>query len=70
MFNRSRPELPDSGDALFMEVVIAATAECLVIGNDKHFSVGRLPGASVLTPRAFLDKFLEQRLLLPDLVGR
>ena len=49
--------LPDPGDAMFVEVAVAAGAECLVTGNEGHFPASRLPDVSVLAPRAFLDVF-------------
>ena len=52
--------LPDPTDAMFVEVAVAARAECLVTGNERHFPIGRLPDVSILAPRAFLDIFLRK----------
>ena len=52
--------LPDPTDAMFAEVAVAARAECLVTGNERRFSIGRLPDVSILAPRAFLDVFLRK----------
>ena len=52
--------LPDPGDAMFVEVAVAAGAECLVTGNERHFPIDRLPDVSVLAPRGFVDEFLRE----------
>ncbi|MCY3821339.1 MAG: putative toxin-antitoxin system toxin component, PIN family [Gammaproteobacteria bacterium] len=57
--------LPDTSDAMFVEVAIAAGADCLVTGNLRHFPVERLRTVSpseetcIMTPREFLDRFLD-----------
>ena len=75
-----RLDLPDPSDAMFIEVAIAADADCLVTGNLKHFPVERMKTESesggtgrgddesyglqdvrILTPREFLDRFLDRQ---------
>jgi len=46
--------LPDPDDASFLEVALAAHAECLVTGNMKHFPDDRRSGVRVLTPAEFM----------------
>ena len=64
--NPLRLQLPDPSDAMFLEVAAAAAADCLVTGNSKHFppeqvrTVSRSDERYILTPREFLDRFLEQ----------
>ncbi len=47
--------LPDPDDEMFLEVVIAGDAACLVTGNFKHFPEDRRGGVHVLTPRQLID---------------
>ena len=47
--------LPDSTDEPFLEVSLAAQAECLITGNLKHFPLSSRQGVRVLPPREFLD---------------
>ncbi len=47
--------LPDPDDNQFLEVAIAANADCLVTGNAKHFPLNLCCGIQVLSPREFLD---------------
>ena len=53
---------PDAGPVVAVdEVAVAAGAECLVTGNERHYPASRLPDVSVLTPRAFLDSLLAKK---------
>lgn len=56
--------LPDPDDSAFVEVAIAAGAECLVTGNLKHFPTERVQGVRVLSPAHFLEYY--QRRLTPE----
>jgi putative PIN family toxin of toxin-antitoxin system len=47
--------LPDPDDCCFLEVALAARADCLVTGNIKHFPPGFRQGVRVLTPAEFLN---------------
>jgi len=47
--------LPDADDAPFLEVALAADAQCLVTGNLRHFPSSSRQGMIVLPPRQFLD---------------
>ena len=47
--------LPDPDDEVFLEAALAATAECLITGNARHFPPSCCQGVRVLSPRAFLD---------------
>jgi predicted nucleic acid-binding protein len=49
--------LPDPDDAPFLEVALAASADCLVTGNRKHFPARCRCGVEVLSP-AQLVRFL------------
>lgn len=51
--------LPDPDDHAFLEVALAAEADCLVTGNLRHFPAYLRQGARVLSPAEFLD-FLKQ----------
>lgn len=53
--------LPDPDDSPFMEVAISAKVDCLVTGNLKHFPEECRSGIQVLSPREFLDYFIEHR---------
>jgi len=46
--------LPDSDGCCFLEVAIAAHADCLVTGNTRHFPPGLRYGVRVQTPSEFL----------------
>lgn len=48
-------ELPDPDDHLFLEVALAANADCLVTGNLKHFPPARRQGVRVVSAKKFLD---------------
>lgn len=59
-------ELPDSDDAMFIEVATAADADCLVTGNLKHFPVERLKLASGSGGRGDDEsRRLQDRCILP-----
>jgi putative PIN family toxin of toxin-antitoxin system len=47
-------QLPDADDCCFLEVAIAAHADCLVTGNTQHFPPGLRYGVRVQTPSDFL----------------
>lgn len=47
--------LPDEDDEPFLEVALAAKAECLITGNLKHFPSAARHGVPVLSPGDFLD---------------
>ncbi|MDZ4170250.1 MAG: putative toxin-antitoxin system toxin component, PIN family [Coriobacteriia bacterium] len=49
--------LPDEDDEPFLEVAIACSARHLVSGNLVHFPAEARCGASVLSPREFLDSY-------------
>ena len=49
--------LPDPDDNPFLEVALAAPAECIITGNLRHFPVRLTRGMKVLSPREFLDLF-------------
>lgn len=53
--------LPDPDDEAFLEVGIAAAAECLVTGNPRHFPTACTEGVRVLSPADFLE-FLRKRV--------
>ncbi|MHB8925323.1 MAG: putative toxin-antitoxin system toxin component, PIN family [Coriobacteriia bacterium] len=46
--------LPDLDDEPFLEVALAAGADCLVTGNLAHFPVDRRSGVMVLSPAEFM----------------
>ena len=46
--------LPDSEDAMFLEVAAAGAADHLVTGNLRHFPVRKRRGISVLAPGEFI----------------
>jgi putative PIN family toxin of toxin-antitoxin system len=50
--------LPDAGDLAFAEAAITGKAEALVSGNLKHFAGLEAYGVNLLSPAAFLKKFL------------
>jgi len=53
--------LPDRDDESFLEVAIAARADCVVTGNLKHFPGRQRSGIRVLSPAEFLE-FYRKRL--------
>ena len=56
--------LPDPDDEPFLEVAIAAHAECLVTGNRIHFPSDRCQNVTVLSPGEFLA-FYKNKLTAP-----
>jgi predicted nucleic acid-binding protein len=50
-----RRRLPDPDDEPFLEVAVAARAECLITGNLTHFPPASREGIRVLTPAEFLE---------------
>jgi predicted nucleic acid-binding protein len=46
--------LPDPDDEPFLEVALAAQAECLVTGNKVHYPADLCQGRSVFSPSEFL----------------
>ncbi len=53
--------LPDRDDDPFLEVALAADAECLVSGNLDHFPRGLRRGVRILSPAEFL-RFYRKRM--------
>jgi len=53
--------LPDLDDSPFLEIAIAAKAECLVTGNLKHFPASYRGGIPVRSPAEFLDFYRKRR---------
>ena len=49
--------LPDPEDRMFIEVAVAAGAECVVTGNVRHFPAKGRQGVRVLTPREFTERW-------------
>jgi putative PIN family toxin of toxin-antitoxin system len=46
--------LPDKADAKFVECALAASAECVITGNARHFPAMACGKVRVLTPAQFL----------------
>ena len=53
--------LPDEDDEPFLEVALAAEAECLITGNLKHFPSAARQGMRVLSPGDFLDFYRQTK---------
>jgi len=49
-------DLPDSADAMFLEVARAGQADYLVTGNLKHFPARKRREVRVVSPTQFLDE--------------
>ena len=49
--------LPDPDGAAFLEVAIAAGADCLVTGNPRHFPARLRSGVVVISPSEFLARW-------------
>jgi uncharacterized protein len=49
--------LPDPDDEVFLEVAIAARADCLITGNLQHYPEDRRSGVRLVTPREFIDEY-------------
>jgi predicted nucleic acid-binding protein len=52
--------LPDETDVKFVEVALAAGADCVVTGNTRHFPAKACKGVRVLTPAQFLARLAEE----------
>jgi len=52
--------LPDPDDEPFLEVALAAAADCLVTGNLRHYPAAACAGMPVLSPSGFLDLHRER----------
>ena len=60
------PDLPepvctDPDDDKFLACAVAASAPCVVSGDRHLLRVGTYRGVRVLTPRAFVDRYLDTR---------
>jgi putative PIN family toxin of toxin-antitoxin system len=54
-------ELPDPDDLWFLEVAVAASADALVTGNERHFAPARETVAvPILSPAAFLSRWVSE----------
>ena len=53
--------LPDLSDESFLEVALAAAADCLITGNVGHYPKSRRAGMTVLSPAEFIEHY--RRLL-------
>ncbi len=53
--------LPDIDDEPFVEVALAAEAECLITGNQAHFPVALCQGVRVLSPGEFMAFYKTNR---------
>ncbi|MHB8883198.1 MAG: putative toxin-antitoxin system toxin component, PIN family [Thermodesulfovibrionales bacterium] len=53
--------LPDIDDEPFVEVALAAGAECLITGNQAHFPATLCPGVRVLSPGEFMTFYKKSR---------
>lgn len=47
--------LPDRSDEPFLEVAIAASADCLVTGNPRHYPVALCGGVHVVSPAELIE---------------
>jgi uncharacterized protein len=54
-----KPVCRDPDDDKFIACALSAGADCIVSG-DKDLHAVRLPGLRLLTPRAFIEEFLEK----------
>jgi len=52
-----RVTLADPDDSAFLEVALAAQAECLITGNLRHFPAKSRHGVRVVGPREFIDQW-------------
>ncbi len=51
--------LPDSGDAMFIEVGVSGNVDYLVTGNLKHFPASQRQGLCVVSPREFIQAAID-----------
>jgi len=49
--------LPDPDDRAFLEMAVAAEAECLITGNPRHFPAKSRYGLRVIGPREFIEQW-------------
>lgn len=49
-------ELPDSDDEPSLEVAVAASAEALISGNERHFALQDEPRVRICSPAAFVGE--------------
>lgn len=54
-------QLPDPRDVAFLEVALAAQADCLITGNLKHFPISSRQGMRVFSPAEFLEFYRNQQ---------
>jgi putative PIN family toxin of toxin-antitoxin system len=55
-----RPNLPDAGDDMFVELAVASGSEYLITRNTRHYQTGGLDlGIRITTPPAFLRRWRE-----------
>lgn len=53
-----RPNLPDAGDDMFVELAVASGSEYLITRNTRHYRTGGLDlGIRIVTPPAFLGQW-------------
>ena len=50
-------DMPDPDDTMFLEVAIAAGADCIVTGNKRHFPAKACRGVRILSPAEFLKEY-------------
>lgn len=50
-------KLPDRDDLPFLEVAVAASAEALIIGNERHFAAEAECGVRICTPAVFMARW-------------
>ena len=53
--------LPDPEDEMFLQVALAAEADCIVTGNKRHFPARKCKGVRVLSPAGFIEEYLRTR---------
>jgi len=53
--------LPDEDDRMFYEVALAAKADCLVTGNERHFPRAACKKVKVLNPAQFTEFYSSLR---------
>jgi putative PIN family toxin of toxin-antitoxin system len=54
-------EFADEDDKPFLEVAVASGVDFLVTGNRRHYPEGDWDGVRIVTPREFLDHFVDTR---------
>lgn len=53
--NPVRVRLPDPNDRIYLDAAIAAGADVLITGNNKHFPAAAYCGVQIVSPREFLE---------------